>query len=156
MFESVESCVGHKAAHGTSSEEVIVGGTKIQHPKTEGSFWCNLDAELLLGDFQNYGATAVMLYLVTGTISASKHAFAFSLEPGFCSPAIKKGVEHTSTNTWRHQAVKSFQIIVGAVRGSSNIGTNPPMPAQFLVFALVFGELGPAGRILSNTIYGVY
>ena len=76
MSKSVKGCVCHVAAHGTGSEEVIVGGTEIQHPKTEGSLRSNLDAEFLLSDFQNYGATAVMLYLVTGTISASKHAFA--------------------------------------------------------------------------------
>ena len=102
MPKSIKGCVCHVAAHGTGSEEVIVGGTKIQHPKTEGSLGCNLDAEFLLGDFQKYRAAAVMLYLVTGTNSTPKHAFAFSLEPGLCSPAIKKGVEHTSTNTWRH------------------------------------------------------
>ena len=51
MSKSVKGCVGHVAAHGTGSEEVVVGGAKIQHPKTEGSLRCNLDAEFLLGDF---------------------------------------------------------------------------------------------------------
>ena len=49
--KSIKGCVCHVAAHGTGSEEVVVGGTKIKHPKTEGFLRCNLDAEFLLGDF---------------------------------------------------------------------------------------------------------
>ena len=53
MFKGIEGSISHIYAHGTSPEEVIVGGAEIQHPKTKARSWCDLDPELVLGDFKN-------------------------------------------------------------------------------------------------------
>ena len=60
MFEGIEGSISNIYAHGTSPEEVIVGSAEIQHPKTKARSWCDLDPELVLGDFENYRAPAVV------------------------------------------------------------------------------------------------
>ena len=93
MFESIEGSISHIYAHGTSPEEVIVGGAEIKHPKTKARSWCDLDPELVLGDFENYRAPAIVISFVTRTSTAAKHASAsFFLESGPCGPSIKEGV----------------------------------------------------------------
>ncbi len=60
MFVSIKNSISHIYAHGTSPEEVIVGGAAIQHPKTKARSWCDLDPVLVLGDFENSRAPAVV------------------------------------------------------------------------------------------------
>ena len=60
MFKGIEASIRHIYAHGTSPEEVIVGGAEIKHPKTKARSWCDLDPVLVLGDFEDYRAPAIV------------------------------------------------------------------------------------------------
>ena len=93
MFKGIEGSISHIYAHGTSPEEIIVGGAEVQHPKAKARISCDLDPELVLGDFEYNRASTVVFDIVTSTSTASKHASAsFSLESRPCGPSIKEGV----------------------------------------------------------------
>ena len=92
MFICIEGNISHENAHGTGPEEVIIGGAKVKHPEAKAAISCDLDPQPVLGDSQYPGAPTVMLDFVTGTVTASKHAFATSLESGLGGPTIEEGV----------------------------------------------------------------